>query len=208
MRTMQGYLREQSEFNALSNIFKNTPVKITHGGSKKVNNVETVFDNILSALYLSGASKEEAIKKADEILKEVDLEGYNNRYPNELSGGQKQRVAIARALINEPDIILADEPTGALDSETTEQVLEIIKNIAAKGKLVIMVTHSEKVAAHSSRIIKILDGEIVDDIQCNELNEAEKKAIEKNLLENSTNIQDNLENVLRLIVKVNLLKEF
>ncbi len=86
-----------------------------------------------------------------------------NKKPNQLSGGQKQRVAIARALINDPEIIIADEPTGSLDSKTTVQVLEIMKSIANKGKLVIMVTHSEQVASYSSRIIKIEDGKILDD---------------------------------------------
>lgn len=124
----------------------------------------TVLDNVTIALTLSNVNKEERILKATNALKQVGLEAHINKKPNQLSGGQRQRVAIARALVNDPEIILADEPTGALDSETTEQVLKIIKDIASKGKLVIMVTHSEKVAAHSSRIIKILDGKIIEDI--------------------------------------------
>lgn len=123
----------------------------------------SILDNVTIALTLSNVSKEIRIEKATKVLKEVGLEKHIHKKPNQLSGGQKQRVAIARALINDPEIILADEPTGALDSETTEQVLNIIKNIARRGKLVIMVTHSEKVAAHSSRVIKIFDGEIVED---------------------------------------------
>ena len=123
----------------------------------------SILDNVTIALTLSNVSKQERIAKAREALKQVGLENHMNKRPNQLSGGQRQRVAIARALINDPEIILADEPTGALDSQTTEQVLDIIKEIAQKGKLVIMVTHSEKVAAHCSRIIEILDGQIVKD---------------------------------------------
>lgn len=123
----------------------------------------SILDNVTIALTLSNIGTEERIEKAIKALKEVGLEKHIYKKPNQLSGGQKQRVAIARALINDPEIILADEPTGALDSETTEQVLAIINSIAKKGKLVIIVTHSERVAAHSSRIVKIFDGEIVDD---------------------------------------------
>lgn len=136
----------------------------------------SILDNVTIALTLSNIGTEERIEKAIRALKEVGLEKHIYKKPNQLSGGQKQRVAIARALINDPEIILADEPTGALDSETTEQVLTIINSIAKKGKLVIMVTHSERVAAHSSRIVKIFDGEIVDDkkgIDLGEISEEE-----------------------------------
>ena len=140
----------------------------------------SILDNVTIALTLSNVSKDIRIKKATQVLKEVGLEDHINKKPNQLSGGQKQRVAIARALVNDPEIILADEPTGALDSETTEQVLNIIKDIAKKGKLVIMVTHSEKVAAYSSRIIKIFDGEIVEDKEETQLNNILFKNIEEN----------------------------
>ncbi|MGL4570005.1 MAG: ATP-binding cassette domain-containing protein [Clostridium sp.] len=142
----------------------------------------SILDNVTIALTLSNVSKEIRIEKATKVLKEVGLEKHIHKKPNQLSGGQKQRVAIARALINDPEIILADEPTGALDSETTEQVLNIIKNIARRGKLVIMVTHSEKVAAHSSRVIKIFDGEIVEDKKGTPL---ENVVIEKNNIKKS-----------------------
>lgn len=125
----------------------------------------SILDNVTIALTLSNIKKEDRIEKATTALKQVGLEKHIDKKPNQLSGGQRQRVAIARALINDPEIILADEPTGALDSETTEQVLNIIKDIARKGTLVIMVTHSEKVAAYSDRIVKILDGEIIEDIR-------------------------------------------
>ena len=123
----------------------------------------SILENVTIALTLSNVGKEERTLRAKQALAQVGLEKHIHKKPNQLSGGQRQRVAIARALINEPEIILADEPTGALDSETTEQVLNIIKEIASKGKLVIMVTHSEKVAAYSSRVIQILDGKIIKD---------------------------------------------
>ncbi|WP_271814362.1 ATP-binding cassette domain-containing protein [Clostridium beijerinckii] len=141
----------------------------------------SVLDNVTIAMTLSNVRKKERLKRAREILTDLGLENHINKKPNQLSGGQKQRVAIARALINNPKIIIADEPTGSLDSKTTIQVLEIMKDIARKGKLVIMVTHSERVASASSRIIKISDGEIIDD----------NKVIE---LDNEVNIekQDNI----------------
>lgn len=123
----------------------------------------SILENVTIALTLSNVGKEERTLRAKRALVQVGLEKHINKKPNQLSGRQRQRVAIARALINEPEIILADEPTGALDSETTEQVLNIIKEIANRGKLVIMVTHSEKVAAYSSRVIQILDGKIIKD---------------------------------------------
>lgn len=152
----------------------------------------SVLDNVTIALTLSNISKEERVKKATEALKQVGLEKHIYKKPNQLSGGQKQRVAIARALINDPEIILADEPTGALDSETTEQVLKIIKRIAANGKLVIMVTHSEKVAAHSSRIIKILDGEIVDDKKVDNMNITAESSQSNKSLDKKKDLNKNL----------------
>lgn len=123
----------------------------------------SILDNVTIALTLSNISPAEKVKRATAILSRLGLETQLKRKPNQLSGGQKQRVAIARALINDPDIILADEPTGALDSDTSAQILEIMKEIADEGKLVIMVTHSEKVAAVSSRVVEISDGRIIRD---------------------------------------------
>ena len=130
----------------------------------------SVLDNVTIAMTLSNVRKKERLKRAREILADLGLENHINKKPSQLSGGQKQRVAIARALINNPEIIIADEPTGSLDSKTTIQVLEIMKDIDRKGKLVIMVTHSERVASASSRIINISDGEIIDDNKVKELN--------------------------------------
>ncbi len=123
----------------------------------------SILDNVTISLTLSGVSEHEKVKKATMMLEKVGLGNQLKKKPNQLSGGQKQRVAIARALINDPDIILADEPTGALDTETTGQILEILKKIADDGKLVIMVTHSEKVASISSRVIELSDGKVIRD---------------------------------------------
>ena len=124
---------------------------------------QSVLSNVELALTLAGTSKKERRARAIEVLKKVGLADHIHKRPNQMSGGQMQRVAIARALINNPDILLADEPTGALDSETSVQIMELLKEIA-KDKLVIMVTHNPELAAkYSTRIIRVLDGRIVDD---------------------------------------------
>lgn len=124
---------------------------------------QTVLSNVELALTLSGVSKTERRKRAQEALEKVGLGDQLNKKPNQMSGGQMQRVAIARALVNEPDILLADEPTGALDSETSLQIMELLKEIA-KDKLIIMVTHNPELAEkYSTRIIRLLDGEVIND---------------------------------------------
>ena len=124
---------------------------------------QTVLSNVELALTLSGVSKTERRKRAVEALEMVGLGDQINKKPNQMSGGQMQRVAIARALVNDPDIILADEPTGALDSETSVQVMDILKKIS-DNKLIIMVTHNAELAGqYSSRIIRLLDGKVTDD---------------------------------------------
>ncbi len=124
---------------------------------------QTALQNVELALTLSGIGKEERRKRAIAVLKKVGLGNQMNKRPNQMSGGQMQRIAIARALVNDPDILLADEPTGALDSETSLQVLDLLKEIA-KDKLVIMVTHNPELAVnYSTRIVKLLDGQIIDD---------------------------------------------
>lgn len=124
---------------------------------------QTVLQNVEIALTLSGVSKAERRERAKKALEDVGLGNQLNKKPNQMSGGQMQRVAIARALVNNPDIILADEPTGALDTETSVQVMEILKEIS-KDRLIIMVTHNPELAEkYSTRIIRVLDGKITDD---------------------------------------------
>lgn len=124
---------------------------------------QTVLQNVELALTLSGVSKAERRKRAKKALEDVGLGNQLSKKPSEMSGGQMQRVAIARALVNNPDIILADEPTGALDTETSIQVMEILKEIS-KDRLIVMVTHNPELAEqYSSRIIRVLDGKLTDD---------------------------------------------
>ena len=124
---------------------------------------QTVLANVELALTLSGVPRAERRRRAAEALGKVGLADQLNKKPNEMSGGQMQRVAIARALVNDPEILLADEPTGALDSETSVQIMELLKEIA-KDRLVIMVTHNPELAKqYSTRIIRLLDGNITDD---------------------------------------------
>lgn len=124
---------------------------------------QNVLSNVELALTLSGVSKKERRKRAIEALEKVGLGDQLYKKPSQMSGGQMQRVAIARAIVNDPDILLADEPTGALDTQTSVQVMEILKEIA-KDRLIIMVTHNPELAKdYSTRIIKLLDGKIIDD---------------------------------------------
>ena len=124
---------------------------------------QSVLANVELALTLSGVDKKNRRKKAIQVLEKVGLKDQMHKKPNQLSGGQMQRVAIARALVNDPDIILADEPTGALDTKTSVQIMEILKDIS-KDKLIIMVTHNPDLAEkYATRIINLLDGEITND---------------------------------------------
>lgn len=124
---------------------------------------QSILSNVVLALTLSGISKKEGIERAKKALCDVGLGDHINKRPNQLSGGQMQRVAIARALVNDPEILLADEPTGALDSETSIQIMDILKEISKK-KLVIMVTHNPELAEeYASRIINLKDGKIITD---------------------------------------------
>ena len=123
----------------------------------------SVLDNVLISLKMTNLSHKAQVKKAEELLKQVGLFEHKKKNPNQLSGGQKQRVAIARALANDPDIIIADEPTGALDSQNTQDVLGILSDIAKSGKTVIVVTHSQEVADYGTRIVHLADGQVTSD---------------------------------------------
>ena len=139
----------------------------------------SVLNNVEMSMTLSGVGKKEKRQRALEVLERVGLKEHAHKKPNELSGGQMQRVAIARALVNNPEIILADEPTGALDSVTSVQIMDLIKEIS-KDKLVIMVTHNPELAEkYSSRIIKLLDSKIIDDTNPYKASKKEKEEAEK-----------------------------
>lgn len=125
----------------------------------------TIKQNVLVALEMTNLSKKEQDNRATELLEKVGLKEHMNKYPNQLSGGQKQRVAIARALAANPEILIADEPTGALDSKNTEEILQLLNEIAAEGKLIITVTHSQHVADYGTRIVRLADGNIIEDIR-------------------------------------------
>jgi len=125
-----------------------------------------VLENVMLPLtYIGGYSEQEMIEKARKALMLVDLENRINHFPSQLSGGQQQRVAVARALINEPDLILADEPTGNLDSKNAQQVLQLLKDLHLSGKTICMVTHDVESTNYASRKLNMLDGAIVRDKQ-------------------------------------------
>ena len=135
---------------------------------------QNVLTNVELALTIAGISKEERVARAKEALDKVGLKGQYYKKPNQLSGGQCQRVAIARALVNNPEILLADEPTGALDTVTSVQIMDLIREIA-KERLVVMVTHNPELAEeYSTRIVRLIDGEIIEDT--NPMTEAEEEA--------------------------------
>lgn len=145
---------------------------------------QTILSNVELALTISGVGKEERTQRAREALEQVGLGDQLHKRPNQLSGGQMQRVAIARALVNDPDILLADEPTGALDSETSVQVMDLLREVA-KDRLVVMVTHNPELAeAYATRIVKLKDGKIISDsnaflVNDSDLDEPEHKNMGK-----------------------------
>jgi len=123
----------------------------------------TALDNVILPLIYAGMSKEDRDKRAMQALTEVGLANRVKHKPNELSGGQRQRVAIARALVNNPSIILADEPTGNLDSKTSEEIMGLFEDIHTKGNTIIVVTHEEDIARYAHRIIRLKDGLVESD---------------------------------------------
>ena len=122
---------------------------------------QTVLSNVELALTISGIGKEERRKRAIDALKKVGLGEQLHKRPSQMSGGQMQRVAIARALVNDPDILLADEPTGALDTKTSAEIMELLKSLNKQGRTVVIVTHDPKIAEQCGRVIEISDGNIV-----------------------------------------------
>jgi putative ABC transport system ATP-binding protein len=129
----------------------------------------TALDNVALPMVYAGFSKEERNKRATEVLSQVGLADRMDHKPNQLSGGQRQRVAVGRALVNKPSIILADEPTGNLDSKTSVEIMKLFGEIHTNGNTVILVTHEEDIAAHAHRIIRLRDGIIENDIQNKEI---------------------------------------
>ena len=123
----------------------------------------TALDNVALPMIYAGASKKERVERATEVLNDVGLADRMDHKPNQLSGGQRQRVAVGRALVNKPSIILADEPTGNLDSKTGTEIMALFDEIHASGNTVIMVTHEEEIAAHAKRVIRLRDGIIESD---------------------------------------------
>lgn len=123
----------------------------------------TALENVMLPQIYTGVPRSERLKNAENVLRKVGLSDRMEHRPSELSGGQKQRVATARALINNPSIILADEPTGALDTKTSLEIMGLLKDIHAAGNTVIIITHEEDIALHAHRIIRLVDGLIVSD---------------------------------------------
>ena len=160
---------------------------------------QTILSNVELALTISGVTKAERKKRATDALIEVGLGDHIHKRPNQLSGGQMQRVAIARALVNDPDILLADEPTGALDSTTSVQVMDLLKEVA-KDRLVVMVTHNPELAQeYATRIVKLRDGKIIDDsnpFMVDELKEATHKNMGKSSMSLPTAFSLSLNNLL------------
>ena len=126
-------------------------------------NYKSALDNVALPLYYQGLKRKERMEKAEHYLEKVGLAKWSHHLPSELSGGQKQRVAIARALASDPKVLLADEPTGALDSKTSYEVMDLIQGINDEGKTILIVTHEDDIAHMTKRIVNLKDGVIIDD---------------------------------------------
>jgi putative ABC transport system ATP-binding protein len=143
--------------------FRRTRVGIVFQFFNLLNNL-TALDNVMIPAQLAGRSGGDARRRADDLLERLDIAAHRDQYPARLSGGQRQRIAIARALINNPTLLLADEPTGALDSHAGEQVMAIFADLSRSGQTIVLVTHDERLArANASRVIRLIDGAVVSD---------------------------------------------
>ena len=143
--------------------FRRTRVGIVFQFFNLLNNL-TALDNVMIPAQLAGLSAGDARRRADGLLERLDIASHRDQYPARLSGGQRQRIAIARALINNPTLLLADEPTGALDSHAGEQVMAIFADLNRSGQTIVLVTHDERLArANASRVIRLIDGGVVSD---------------------------------------------
>ena len=143
--------------------FRRTRVGIVFQFFNLLNNL-TALDNVMIPAQLAGVGAGDARRRADDLLERLDMASHRSQYPARLSGGQRQRVAIARALINNPTLLLADEPTGALDSRAGEQVMAILADLNRSGQTILLVTHDERLArANASRVIRLVDGAVVSD---------------------------------------------
>lgn len=141
----------------------------------------TVYENIICPAYKTGRTKGNIAKRAENLMTELELTEHQNKYPAQLSGGQKQRTAICRALVNEPEVVFADEPTGALNSSTGESVLDIFSEMHKSGQSIVMVTHDLKAAVRGNRIIYLKDGRIDGDFPFGFYNKSEHKEREQAL---------------------------
>ena len=135
----------------------------------------TLLENILVSAYLVSKNRKKAKEKALELMKEMGIGDLTNRYPSQVSGGEQQRCSIARALVNDPAILFADEPTGSLNSSSTEKVLENFSLLHAKGQTIVMVTHEVEAACYGQRVIYVRDGKMVDEYYPDELEQREQK---------------------------------
>jgi putative ABC transport system ATP-binding protein len=132
-------------------------------------NYKSAVDNVAMPLYYQGLKRKERMERAEHYLEKVGLAEWSHHLPSELSGGQKQRVAIARALASDPKVLLADEPTGALDSVTSHEVMDLIQGINDEGKTILIVTHEPDIAQMTKRIVNLKDGVIIDDSPVNQI---------------------------------------
>ena len=136
-------------------------------------NYKSAVDNVALPLYYQGMKRKERIERAEHYLDKVGLSPWSHHLPSELSGGQKQRVAIARALASDPKVLLADEPTGALDTKTSYEVMDLIQGINDEGKTILVVTHEHDIANMTKRIVNLKDGVIIDDSVVNQVRASE-----------------------------------